>query len=99
MLDRRRLAEAWFKWNLIKWQIELGINPVTEIKTDRLDGEIEKLLPSIREHFTRKWSGWSHSSCKTGTIDMMSVEQLLEIVNLIGINENLVLNNFCKLLS
>ena len=24
VLDRRRLSEAWFKWHLLQWKIELG---------------------------------------------------------------------------
>ncbi|XP_062572427.1 uncharacterized protein LOC134234383 [Saccostrea cucullata] len=65
-MDRRRLSEAWFKWHLIEMKIGLGERNIDTLVCSEVDAEIQRLLPRIHEHFTKKWSGSHHcDNCKS----------------------------------
>lgn len=59
MLDRRRLSDAWFKWHAYMWNVEMGraLNV-----PDDLEIELQNMIPLLKQHFTRKWSGSHHFS-------------------------------------
>ena len=52
VLDRGRMSDAWRKWHLIQWKTEMG-----EVNSGDLEKEIERLLPSLNEHFFLKKNG------------------------------------------
>lgn len=64
LLDRRRLAEAWYKWSVWRWRQQISGTALTIVEMDltsqNLDMTIEKTLPDIRLWFTQKWSGPYH---------------------------------------
>ncbi len=62
-LDRRRLAENWYRWSILRWYEHEGtLQDVTlDLSVNNLDDTILNLLPELRMWFTKKWTGLHHS--------------------------------------
>ena len=59
------MSDAWMKWHLIQWKTEMGEGNIVAVNSGDLEKEIERLLPSLNEHFSKKWSGAHHTDrCK-----------------------------------
>ena len=58
-LDRRCLEEAWARWHMITWKVEMGL--VLDSSSD-IEKDIQDFLPQLRVHFTQKWSGNHHKN-------------------------------------
>lgn len=58
-LDRRVLSEAWSKWHMVIWKEEMGLSRLYPSDHEK---DMQTILPLLRKHFTKKWSGPNHKN-------------------------------------